>query len=1073
MSRDSALYNTRLINNYLEYLQHAHADLNTDELLDFSRIRRSELEDQGHWLTQDQINRFHDYIDQKIEDPQFSRFAAHYALLSKNSGLLRRQAIGLMSPIGFFQGIKRVAPEWTRATDFEVQTLADNAVELKVTPRPGVCEKPFQCLNRLGMFEAAVKLFTGDFAQVVHPECLHRGGAFCRYRLSWPLSRTLRIRRWRRFFALAGLLLVGGLAPVTPPLIWAGSLAAATLAWFSLWGVEKHVENHELKTMIRNQAEKAEVDLEDINRHYESAFVIREIGEAASRLGEKAPFVRAVLDILENRTAFDGGLLLLQSEEDKAILRGEGFGLGSTAQSWLKRVRIRALDHPEADLAEALWHQQEAFSAHAIEVVQARFPQFAAQMAQWDCQTVIAVPLVHEQQAMGLLMLFDRRPERRQTFSQINLVLGLAAQITLGVVSSQTFRRVRRREEEYRLLVENQTDLVVKVDTEGRFLFVSPSYSRVFGRTQAELLGQRFMPLVHEEDRASTVEAMEALYRPPHTAYVEQRAMTKDGWRWLAWADTAVLDDGGQVVAIIGVGRDITEQRLAEEALKESRDLFDSFMHHSPALAFIKDHEGRYVYTNLAFTRLYREPGGHRLGKTDRDLWSEEVAQRLMENDRLVLEEGRILNAIETVEVGGETQYRMVSKFPLYKQGHPRFLGGVAIDITDRMQTEEAKQELEFRLMQVQKMEAIGTLAGGIAHDFNNILSAVMGFTEMALEDLDPATLPARNLTKVMAASERARDLVKQILTFSRQEKVAPRPIQPKPIVVEVLRLLRASLPASIHIEERIVSDQLVMADPVQIHQLVMNLCTNARDAMDKSEGRLFVALESEHLPTEFTNRHPQLAPGDHVRLTVQDTGRGIPPENVDRIFDPFFTTKREDRGTGMGLAVVHGIVDRLGGMVDMKSTPGKGTDFIIYLPVVNAEAVEASPTAAAPAQRGERILFVDDEVLQVDLVTQMLDRMGYRITAFTRSDEALRVFRDDPEAFDLVITDMTMPNLTGERLAREIMAIRPLIPVILCTGYSDQISEEKAASLGIQGFAMKPLVMAELNALIRRVLDH
>jgi PAS domain S-box-containing protein len=1073
MPADAALYNSRLVKNYLEYLQHAYADLDTDELLAYSRIPRSEVEDPGHWMTQDQINRFHDYIAQKIQNPQFPRQAAHFALLSETSGLLRRHALGLMAPTTFFRAIKRATPEWTRATDFDVKALAANQVELVVAPRPGVEEQPFQCLNRIGMLEAAVKLFTGEFAHVDHPECLHRGGKVCRYHLAWNLPLSRKMKRGRRFLALGGTLLLGAGVFVAPPLPWTLALGAMLTAGIALWGLETHVENREIKQTVRRQGEKADAELEEIKRHYDSAFLIKEIGTAASDLKSVAPFVHAVLAALQHRTTFDSGMLLFKSQEDASRLTGQGFGLERDAETWLETVKLTSPDRPEADLLETVWYQREPFTAYALNAVQDCFPRFATCMRQWERQTVMAVPLVNENESIGVLILLDARPDSHQTFSEINLIVGLASQITLGLVSSQTFHTTRRREEEYRLLVENQTDLVVKVDTEGRFLFVSPSYCRFFGRTQSELLGRRFMPLVHEEDRAPTAKAMEDLYHPPHTAYMEQRAMTKDGWRWLAWADTAVLDDCGQVAAIIGVGRDITDQKLAEAALKESRDLFDSFMQHLPALAFIKDHQGRYVYTNLAFAKIYREPPGYRIGKTDRELWPEMVARSLIENDRKILDGGRILNTVETVEVAGQIQYHLVSKFPLYKADQPQFMGGVAIDITDRMQTEEAKQELEFRLLQAQKMEAVGTLAGGIAHDFNNILSAVMGFTEMALQDLDSATIPALNLTKVMAASERARDLVRQILTFSRQAKVEPRPVQPKQIVAEVLRLLRASLPASIQIEEQIESDRVVMADPVQIHQVVMNLCTNARDAMENDEGLLSVVLASEDLEAAFTKRYPQLVPGRYVKLIVKDTGHGIPPSQVNRIFDPFFSTKREEHGTGMGLAVVHGIVDRLGGIVTVESRKGQGTVFTIYLPAVDETTVELSPPAQPSVSRGERILFVDDETLQVDLVTQMLKRLGYRVTAFTRSDEALAAFRENPDQFDLVITDMTMPNLTGDRLAREIMALRTEMPVILCTGYSEQVGEEKAVSLGIKGFAMKPLVMAELNALIRRVLDR
>ncbi|MBL0713172.1 MAG: PAS domain-containing protein [Desulfosarcina sp.] len=881
MPEDAALYNSRLVKNYLEYLKYLNSDLNVDELLDFSRIHRFEVEDPGHWLTQDQINRFHDYIAQKINNPQFPRDAGHFALLAKTSGLLRRQALGMISPPTFFRFIKKSSAEWTRATDFDIQPLSANEVEVVVTPHAGVREKPFQCLNRVGMLEAAIKLFTGDFAQVNHPECLHRGGTVCRYRISWDLPRVLKIRRWRRYLTIGGVLLLSGLAYMIAPVPWSLSLAAMTVGWLGLWGLERHFENQELKEVVKRQGEKADFNLEEIKRHYESAFLIKEIGKAASDLSAVGPFVSAVLAALQKRTTFDSGILLLKEEENEAVLSGQGFGLVEGMPRWMNNVQLQPPGHPDADLLEALWYRRDHVVAHSIDEVQRGCPHFAALMGQWHMQTVIAVPLGHENETSGVLILLARQADCHRTFSEINQILGLASQIGLGLVSAQTYQRTRKREEEYRLLVENQTDLVVKVDTAGRLLFVSSSYCRTFGRSESELLGQHFMPLVHEEDQAATSKAMESLYHPPYTAYIEQRALTRKGWRWLAWVDTALRDDNGQVEAILGVGRDITEQKVAEAALKESRDLFDSFMHYAPALTFIKDRKGRYVFTNHAFTRVFQEPPGHRIGRTDEELWPAETARMLIENDRKVLAEDRILSTIETVMSGDARLYHMVSKFPLYKDGKPHYVGGVAFDVTDRMKAEEAKQEMESRLLQAQKMEAIGTLAGGIAHDFNNILSAVMGFTEMALQDLDPETIPARNLTKVMAASERARDLVKQILTFSRQERVQPRPVQPRLIVAEVLRLMRASLPTTIRIETHIETDRMVMADSVQIHQLVMNLCTNARDAMENMDGRLSVSLQEENLTAAFTDRHPQLKPGPYVKLTVQDTGHGIPPDHI------------------------------------------------------------------------------------------------------------------------------------------------------------------------------------------------
>jgi len=393
-------------------------------------------------------------------------------------------------------------------------------------------------------------------------------------------------------------------------------------------------------------------------------------------------------------------------------------------------------------------------------------------------------------------------------------------------------------------------------------------------------------------------------------------------------------------------------------------------------------------------------------------------------------------------------------------------------EIAERLRMDEEKKHLEKRLLQSQKMEAIGTLAGGIAHDFNNILSAIIGYTEIVLQYIPQSSHSHSNLKKVLKASDRAKDLVKQILTFSRQSEIQPKPIQVKPIVKEALKLLRASLPATIEIKQNLQSFSEVMADPTQIHQVLMNLCTNASHAMRKKGGRLMVSLKEETLDTDFAIGHPDITPGRFLKLTVTDSGHGISSKNIDRIFDPFFTTKTKGEGTGMGLAVVHGIITGHGGALTVKSEIDKGSTFDIYLPIIESDDAVAIDTEKPLSLGNERILFVDDEDFQIDLGRQMLERLGYHVVTRTDGREALELFRERPDDFDLIITDMTMPNMTGDELGKNIISLRPDFPIIICTGYSQHISEEKAKALGIKGFIMKPIIMKDLAHIVRNVLD-
>ena len=390
----------------------------------------------------------------------------------------------------------------------------------------------------------------------------------------------------------------------------------------------------------------------------------------------------------------------------------------------------------------------------------------------------------------------------------------------------------------------------------------------------------------------------------------------------------------------------------------------------------------------------------------------------------------------------------------------------IIIDITDKLRMED-------RLQQAQKMEAIGTLAGGIAHDFNNILSAIRGYTELSLYDVEKESSLYQNLREVLQAGGRAEELIRQILTFSRQTEHERKPIQVKPICQEVLKFLRSSLPATIEIRQDIRSDAAVMADPTQIHQVIMNLCTNAEHAMRENGGTLEVKLANVTLGAESTSQYPELTPGRYLELTVTDTGHGIPAHILDRIFHPFFTTKKTGEGTGMGLSVAHGIVRSYQGAITASSQPGKGSTFRVYLPIVEAKSESEAPSDESVPTGTERILFVDDEPSLVNIGERILASLGYQVTTQTTSMEALEMFQANPDQFDLVITDMAMPNMSGDKLAEELMKIRPDIPVILCTGYSSQISDETAMTLGIKAFAYKPVSRDDLAKLVRQVLGE
>ena len=393
-------------------------------------------------------------------------------------------------------------------------------------------------------------------------------------------------------------------------------------------------------------------------------------------------------------------------------------------------------------------------------------------------------------------------------------------------------------------------------------------------------------------------------------------------------------------------------------------------------------------------------------------------------------------------------------------------------DITERTQARKDRKTIEKRLQAAHKMESLGTLAGGIAHDFNNILSAIIGYTELAKMKLENNIDVASALDEVLRAGNRARNLVRQILAFSRQTDIVLGPVHMRSIVDEVLQLIRASFPSTITIQSHIKSDARVMGDATSLHQVILNLCTNAGHAMKQSGGVLSVSLKNVRVDTELTEYYPDIKPGSYVKLSVCDTGHGMSEDVIKRIFDPFYTTKEKGEGTGMGLSVVHGIVKSLDGAVDAYSELDKGSTFNVYLPLCERRQKPEQRPVMDEKGGTERILFIDDDLALASMGKTLLEGLGYSVEAFTDGEEALAYLKEHAWEFDIIISDMTMPGIDGEDLAERCRSIRPDIPIVIATGFSVDISRERAGSTGVNTYIMKPILKYELARTIRRILD-
>ncbi|HUV59629.1 MAG TPA: PAS domain S-box protein [Desulfatiglandales bacterium] len=523
--------------------------------------------------------------------------------------------------------------------------------------------------------------------------------------------------------------------------------------------------------------------------------------------------------------------------------------------------------------------------------------------------------------------------------------------------------------------------------------------------------------------------------------------------------------------------QEIIERKQAEKALRVSDEKYRAILETIEEGYFEVDLAGNLTFLNDSLCKILGYPRHKLLDMNTQYYTTPETAKKMYHDFNQVYRTGKSARVKDYEIIRKDGMKRVIKLAPsLMRNDQDRPIGfhGIVRDISERLQAEEEKKKLEDQLQQSQKMEAIGTLAGGIAHDFNNILSAIFGYTELAMGNLPEDSRARSNMNKLLKAGERAKDLVKQILTFSRNSKQEQKPILVHPLVKETLKLLRSTLPTTIEIRQNISSANMVLADPTQIHQVIMNLCTNAYHAMDEKGGVLEVSLVDIELDSEFTAKHLNTYPGPYLRLTVSDTGHGIEKKVIDRIFEPYYTTKEKSGGTGMGLAVVHGIVKSHGGIITAYSKPGKGSTFNVFLPrIEHAEAAKETEIRLGKIPTGkERILFIDDEPAIADIAKGMLEHLGYKVEVRTSPIEALAAFKALSDKFDLIISDMTMPKMTGDELAKELMTIRPDIPIILCTGFSEHINEEKAKAIGIQKLVMKPFIMREMAEAIRQVLD-
>ncbi len=657
-----------------------------------------------------------------------------------------------------------------------------------------------------------------------------------------------------------------------------------------------------------------------------------------------------------------------------------------------------------------------------------------------------------------------------------------------GVLRDVSERKLTEQQIRYQFhllksITERAAECIYVTDLQGCVTFANPEVEKVFGYALDEIVGANLHEKIHHHHPdGRPFPAAECALENALTSYNSVRNQElvffrKDGSPVPTLCSSAPLEVAERVVGVVIVVRDITELKDAEKALRESEERLRQIAASLRDAIWLVDSQTQQVlYVNPAFETI--------CGHTCEDFYQDaEVFNQIIhpeDRDRVLRAyfNGASMGAVEErhriIRPDGTIRW-VKSRTVAVKNvvGESYRIATILEDVTTRVEAEHLQRSLEEQLRQAQKMDAIGTLAGGIAHDFNNVLAGILGSVELARMEVPPDHSAQQFLQSILLASNRARELVQQILTFSRRKDSEKTLIQVQPVVAECVKLLRSTFPAMVRITHQVdLSCPPVLADPIQIHQVIMNICTNAWHALPPADGHIDIVLHAREVSQQDADRHADLRSGSYVCLTIKDNGHGMDLATQQRIFEPFFTTKPSGKGTGLGLSVAHGIIKSHQGALLVVSAPGQGAAFSVYLPAhTGADLNEPAAARQLLQGRGERILFVDDEPNLAVVTEKVLTRIGYAVTRFNRAEQALETFREDPYAFELVITDFAMPGMSGTDLAGAILETRGDIPVLLISGFVDQPVHDAALKIGIREVLLKPLSIEGLSDSVSRAL--
>jgi PAS domain S-box-containing protein len=1081
----SPAYNSRILRMYIEYLEHHHPKVDIDALLEAAGLQRYAIDDAGEWFSQEQVNRFHRELKKIVTDPELPRKAGRYASRSASIGAFRQYLLGLVNPAAAYLLMGHLYAIWSRAATASTRRIDTSTIEVDISPAPGAREAPFQCSNRIGSFESLAAVYTGKFARIDHPLCIHRGDECCRYHISWERTPVLLWKQLRNLsWLLAFFALLTGAFVFSPPQL---GLTAIVMLMVVLGCtlLSEHFEKKELIATVEAQGNTAADLLKALELRRNEAVLAAEIGRLTTAETDPRHFKQRVASLISHHLDYDKCFVMVPSPQGNGLCFAAGTGL----PSHMNPKKVALTDVPVNARRDGLLHQvMEKRSPFITSRGDDQTSLFSdgekAFIRASGLTSFIMLPIAYEEQVLGALVVERKRQNPGYGASDLDFLKGVAAQVASSLITARALKKLRDSEERYRLLAENAADVIWVIDLDTmRFTYISPSVYRLRGMSPHEVMEERFEDSMPAESlakiQATIAKGMEEALRDPGKVFEKKLILQqyhKDGSLiWVEIAAAPLYDEASRPVGVIGVSRDITDRQNMEQALEQQEEKYRTLFESSLDAVYIFSGDRCLLEVNPAALKLH--------GLTRSQL-QEDLVTDLYRSDG-----GTVMDSFfETVSEGVDFQqqargWRADGKpFDAELHGssctvqHTRLLFLTARDISFRKAIEREKLSIQKQLSRSKKMKALGLLAGSVAHDLNNILSGIVSYPDLLLLDL-PEDSPLRQPIQTIGdAGKRAADVVADLVTVTRGAAISKSVTNLNDIVRDFL--------ASPEFEELLArypkTTVATVLDPellnircsvVHVRKALMNLVVNAAEAME-SGGRLTITTRNRYQEIPAID-YTRIEQGEWVLLEVSDEGPGISPEERERIFEPFYTRKVMGRsGTGLGLTVVWNTVQDHGGRVDVLGDD-RGTRFRLYFPVTRERVEEIlSPAAQEITGKGESILVIDDEPAQRDIACRLLQRLGYKAVAVASGEAALEHLRQEPA--DLLLLDMIMdPGINGRETYEQALSIAPGQKAVIASGFSETDDVRRALAMGAAAFIRKPYTLEVLATAVRDALEN